>query len=81
VYSQTGSFRKYEVERVAKLDQHKAEVWRVSWNLTGTMLASTGDDGTARLWKSDFRGVWHSTMVAQKLQEEDGKEADMQPRE
>jgi nucleoporin SEH1 len=54
----------YTCELVAKLGDHKAEVWRVAWNITGTMLASTGDDGTARLWKSDFKGRWHSTLVA-----------------
>jgi nucleoporin SEH1 len=36
---------KYEAELVAKLGHHRAEVWRVGWNITGTMLASTGDDG------------------------------------
>lgn len=37
---------------------HEAEVWRVSWNITGTVLASTGDDGKAKLWESDFKGNW-----------------------
>lgn len=27
------------------------KVWRVEWNLTGTILSSTGDDGRVRLWK------------------------------
>lgn len=27
------------------------QVWRVSWNVTGTVLASSGDDGRVRLWK------------------------------
>jgi len=55
----------YDVQLVAKLGHHKAEVWRVAWNVTGTMLASTGDDGTARLWKADFaKGEWHHTLVA-----------------
>lgn len=30
------------------------QVWRVSWNITGTILASSGDDGCVRLWKGDF---------------------------
>jgi nucleoporin SEH1 len=53
----------YQVDCVAKLNAHKAEVWRVSWNVTGTILASTGDDGITRLWKADFNGVWHAVMV------------------
>lgn len=27
------------------------QVWRVEWNVTGTILASSGDDGRVRLWK------------------------------
>jgi|EP01046_Picozoa_sp_COSAG06_P011777 WD40 repeat protein len=36
-----------------------AEVWRVKWNITGTVLASSGDDGKVRLWKPDpTSGQW-----------------------
>ena len=28
-----------------------SQVWRVEWNVTGTILASSGDDGCVRLWK------------------------------
>jgi len=38
--------------------QHEAEVWRVAWNITGTVLASTGDDGRAKLWECDSKGTW-----------------------
>lgn len=52
------------VECVASLPDHHTEVWRVSWNVTGTILASTGDDGTARLWKRDFSGKYKCTLSA-----------------
>ena len=34
------------------------QVWRVAWNLTGTVLSSTGDDGFVRLWKDNYLGTW-----------------------
>ena len=34
------------------------EVWNCSWNVTGTVLASSGDGGVVGLWKSDFKGIW-----------------------
>ncbi|KAH3903401.1 Seh1p SCDLUD_001036 [Saccharomycodes ludwigii] len=42
------------VELIAEKDDHKGEVWSVSWNLTGTVLSSAGDDGKVRLWKSSY---------------------------
>lgn len=51
------SQQKVEAKQVACFDQ-PAEVWRVEWNSTGTILASSGDDGCVRFWKSDFTGQW-----------------------
>lgn len=47
-----------KIETIAKLDDHKGEVWRVSWNLTGTILSSAGDDGKVRLWKCNYLNEW-----------------------
>jgi hypothetical protein len=33
-------------------------VWRVDWNVTGTVLASSGDDGMVRLRRRTLAGVW-----------------------
>ncbi|KAJ2999908.1 epoxide hydrolase, soluble (sEH) [Globomyces sp. JEL0801] len=41
----------FNVELVADLPDHESEVWRVEWNITGTVLVSSGDDGKLRLWK------------------------------
>lgn len=43
---------------VGILKGHGAQVWRVSWNSSGSMLASTGDDGCTRIWKSDYNLQW-----------------------
>ena len=41
-----------------EFNDHQAEVWRVSWNVTGTVLASSGDDGKVRLYKGTMSVFW-----------------------
>ncbi|CAL8102250.1 unnamed protein product [Calicophoron daubneyi] len=71
----------YEIDLMARFDHHKGRVWRVSWNVTGSMLASSGDDGCVRLWQANHLGVWlpvsvispdgsQSTSVPSALQDE-----------
>lgn len=49
---------KWHSKELACFEEHKAEVWRVCWNITGTILASSGDDGNVRLWKQQFTKEW-----------------------
>ena len=37
---------------------HRSQVWRVSWNAAGSMLASSEDDGTVRCFQMDGNGGW-----------------------
>ena len=37
---------------------HHAQVWRVSWNKCGSMLASSVDDGSMHVYKMDAKGGW-----------------------
>lgn len=53
----TGDFD-YEAKVIASFGDHEATVWRVEWNITGTILASSGDDNKVRLWKSNFKNEW-----------------------
>jgi len=65
---------KFEVTQVACFNDHRSEVWRVEWNITGTVLASSGDDSTVRLWKaSPHTGQWKSfsTLTAEEDSNED----------
>lgn len=35
-----------------------AVVWRVSWSLSGNVLAVSGEDNKVSLWKENLRGEW-----------------------
>jgi nucleoporin SEH1 len=35
----------------------RSKVFRVEWNVTGTILASSADDGTVKLWKAVMSGA------------------------
>ncbi|CCG22254.1 Seh1 protein [Candida orthopsilosis Co 90-125] len=56
----TGDFK---IEALAKMNDHQCEVWRVNWNLTGTILSSAGDDGKLRLWKCNYLSEWKCMSV------------------
>lgn len=45
-----------QIEIMTKYDAHRAEVWRLSWNVLGTCIASSGEDGTVRVFKKNFKG-------------------------
>eukprot|EP00002_Diphylleia_rotans_P016624 TRINITY_DN3235_c0_g3_i1.p1 TRINITY_DN3235_c0_g3~~TRINITY_DN3235_c0_g3_i1.p1 ORF type:complete len:311 (-),score=58.44 TRINITY_DN3235_c0_g3_i1:306-1238(-) len=49
---------KLVLEMQREFTDHRAEVWKVEWNITGTVLASSGDDGNVRLWKANAVGEW-----------------------
>jgi len=54
---------KPELRMVGQFDDHDSVVWRVSWNITGTVLASSGDDGCVRLWKANYLDNWRCLRV------------------
>lgn len=49
---------KLEVRTPAQLDHKATQVWRVEWNVTGTILATAADDGCIRLYKANYQGTW-----------------------
>ncbi|KAI8369436.1 WD40-repeat-containing domain protein [Radiomyces spectabilis] len=55
--------RPIHVELIASFNDHNAEVWHVEWNVTGTILSSSGDDGKLRLWKAGYDGEWRCMAV------------------
>lgn len=48
------SLPKYKVKQLAHFTDHIAKVWRVSWNVMGTVLGSSSEDGVIKLWKCKF---------------------------
>lgn len=40
-----------EVKQLVCFEEYTSKVWRVCWNVTGTILASSGEDGCVKLWK------------------------------
>lgn len=53
----------FKIETIARLNDHRLEVWRVEWNSTGTILSSAGDDGNIRLWKCSYMNEWKCMSV------------------
>lgn len=54
---------KFKMQQVADFSEHESQVWRLSWNVTGTILCSSGDDGCVRLWKANYLGSWKCIAV------------------
>ncbi|EJD39386.1 WD40 repeat-like protein [Auricularia subglabra TFB-10046 SS5] len=53
-----GSDERWSAECLADFDEHAAFVSKVEWNLTGTILSSSGHDGRVRLWKASYSNIW-----------------------
>lgn len=58
-----GGLVKLDINLAAQFNDHESQVWRVEWNVTGTILASSGDDGCVRLWKANYLDNWKSIAV------------------
>lgn len=54
---------RFEITTAAQFFDHDFTVWRVCWNIMGTILASSGDDGCVRLWKDNYINNWKCVAV------------------
>jgi len=48
----------YDIKMAGQHNEHGSSVWRVCWNVTGTLLATAGDDGQVKLWKASYKDQW-----------------------
>ena len=48
----------FQIKLAGQFNDHASTVWRVCWNITGTILASSGDDGMVRMWKCNYLDNW-----------------------
>jgi len=55
---QQSTVTKYDIRMAGQHNDHGSSVWRVTWNVTGTILATAGDDGQVKLWKSNYKDQW-----------------------
>jgi len=53
-----GGGTRFDIREAGQFNDHGDSVWRVSWNITGTILASSGDDGQIKLWKANYMDNW-----------------------
>ncbi|KAG8277699.1 Nucleoporin SEH1 [Homalodisca vitripennis] len=58
-----GNSPRFDIQVAAQFEDHICTVWRVCWNVTGTILASSGDDGCVRLWKCNHMNNWKCVSV------------------
>ncbi|ANB12711.1 GTPase-activating protein SEC13 [Sugiyamaella lignohabitans] len=50
-------------KNLLKSDKFPDVVWRVSWSLSGNILAVSGGDNKVTLWKENLNGEWESAGV------------------
>lgn len=54
VYATLLSRSSFKTKCLAVLHGHQLAVCRLEWNITGTVLASSSDDGLVKLWKGTY---------------------------
>jgi hypothetical protein len=59
---------RYTTTQTVQAVGHSA-IWRVAWNATGTVLATSSEDGIVALWRKDFLGTWKCVQEVSEVQD------------
>ncbi|MFH4977817.1 hypothetical protein AB6A40_004526 [Gnathostoma spinigerum] len=57
----TGEPTDYDVQLLSCVGENSSsyiQIWRLSWNITGTVLTAGSSDGTVQIWKSALLNQW-----------------------
>ncbi|KAJ6252756.1 nucleoporin seh1 [Anaeramoeba flamelloides] len=70
------AYQNIEKERIAYFTQINDSIWKLGWNETGNVLASTSNKGIVKLWKSNLLGNWSciSTITGNEDEDNDDDE-------
>lgn len=53
--TESSGTQRFEVIKAAQFNDNYCTVWRVAFNITGTILVSSGDDGYVRIWRMNYQ--------------------------
>jgi nucleoporin SEH1 len=53
--TESSGTQRFEVVKAAQFNDNYCTVWRVQFNITGTILVSSGDDGYVRIWRMNYQ--------------------------
>ncbi|XP_018021017.1 nucleoporin SEH1 [Hyalella azteca] len=53
-----GSCGGFDLAVAGQFADHGSNVWRVSWNVTGTVVSASGDNGLVKIYKANYLDVW-----------------------
>ncbi|KAF2367642.1 WD40 repeat [Trinorchestia longiramus] len=53
-----GSCGGFTLSNAGQFADHGSNVWRVAWNVTGTVVSASGDNGLVKIYKANYLDVW-----------------------
>ena len=64
IWTQNGPAQPWQ-KQLLKPDPLPDTVWRVSWSLSGVILAVSSGDNKVTLWREDLKGEWENVHLVE----------------